>query len=48
MFRSLLLVFTAASLFGQPLPERVLVPIAIEGQIAGAGGSLWETRLSIR
>lgn len=27
--------------------ERLLIPIAIEGQIAGGYGSLWETRLSI-
>lgn len=50
MLRQLFLVLCLGSsltVLAQPAPERVLVPIAIEGQVPGANGSLWETRLAI-
>lgn len=51
MLRSLLILLSlgcaAITVFGQSAPERVLVPVALAGQLAGANGSVWETRLSI-
>lgn len=48
MIRCLLsLTLFALPLSGQSAPERVLVPLALAGQLPGANGSLWETRLAI-
>jgi len=51
MLRHLLPLATLAvlslPLVGQSAPERVLVPLALAGQLPGANNSLWETRLSM-
>lgn len=51
MFRYLLLLVSlgcsASTVFGQSALERVLVPVVLTGQLPGANGSVWETRLSI-